>query len=292
MFEMFIALGAGLISFLSPCVLPLIPGYISFISGQSLNAFYQSQGVHGANSMFIEGGTETLGGLGGTVGATGGEVALSIIAEVANAQWNSKQYNEGKTIKRKGLKISWEQQNVKDRVTNVRSLLKPELERLTRKFSHWLISHNEFAKGVQLNEDVETLAAKALRARKHWAQSVGSFGYKYLCEFHEVIIGTANVEWEKLFGDQVAAEKRETVIKEESKHSTTVNKSNSSCMSRFDELVKFIDNHLKNHDEKGPCSGYCYMSTSQFAKCIGNSEPDTNSGELPIKPIGAKPSSL
>ena len=37
MIELFIAFGAGLISFLSPCVLPLIPGYISFISGQSLN---------------------------------------------------------------------------------------------------------------------------------------------------------------------------------------------------------------------------------------------------------------
>ena len=35
MFELFIALVAGLISFLSPCVLPLIPGYNSFISGQS-----------------------------------------------------------------------------------------------------------------------------------------------------------------------------------------------------------------------------------------------------------------
>ena len=37
MTEFFIAFIAGLISFLSPCVLPLIPGYISFISGQSLN---------------------------------------------------------------------------------------------------------------------------------------------------------------------------------------------------------------------------------------------------------------
>jgi cytochrome c-type biogenesis protein len=36
MTELLIAFGAGLISFLSPCVLPLIPGYISFISGQSL----------------------------------------------------------------------------------------------------------------------------------------------------------------------------------------------------------------------------------------------------------------
>ena len=37
MIELLIALGAGLISFLSPCVLPLIPGYISYISGSSLN---------------------------------------------------------------------------------------------------------------------------------------------------------------------------------------------------------------------------------------------------------------
>ena len=36
MFEYLIAFGAGFISFLSPCVLPLIPGYISYISGQSL----------------------------------------------------------------------------------------------------------------------------------------------------------------------------------------------------------------------------------------------------------------
>ena len=33
MTELFIAFGAGLLSFLSPCVLPLIPGYISYISG-------------------------------------------------------------------------------------------------------------------------------------------------------------------------------------------------------------------------------------------------------------------
>jgi cytochrome c-type biogenesis protein len=29
---------AGLLSFLTPCVLPLVPGYLSFISGQSLMA--------------------------------------------------------------------------------------------------------------------------------------------------------------------------------------------------------------------------------------------------------------
>ena len=35
--NLLIAFSAGFISFLSPCVLPLIPGYISYISGQNLN---------------------------------------------------------------------------------------------------------------------------------------------------------------------------------------------------------------------------------------------------------------
>jgi cytochrome c-type biogenesis protein len=35
--SIYMAFGAGLISFLSPCVLPLVPGYISFISGVSVN---------------------------------------------------------------------------------------------------------------------------------------------------------------------------------------------------------------------------------------------------------------
>ena len=46
MTELLIAFGAGLISFLSPCVLPLIPGYISFISGQSLNELVESKKVN------------------------------------------------------------------------------------------------------------------------------------------------------------------------------------------------------------------------------------------------------
>jgi len=43
MFEFLIAFGAGLISFLSPCVLPLIPGYVSYISGQSLQDVIDSK---------------------------------------------------------------------------------------------------------------------------------------------------------------------------------------------------------------------------------------------------------
>lgn len=37
------ALGAGVFSFLSPCVLPLIPGYLSYVSGPSLGE------IHGAD---------------------------------------------------------------------------------------------------------------------------------------------------------------------------------------------------------------------------------------------------
>ena len=46
MFEYFIAFGAGLISFLSPCVLPLIPGYISYISGQSFQEILNQKKIN------------------------------------------------------------------------------------------------------------------------------------------------------------------------------------------------------------------------------------------------------
>ena len=46
MFEIIIAFGAGLISFLSPCVLPLIPGYISYISGSSLNELTSKKNIN------------------------------------------------------------------------------------------------------------------------------------------------------------------------------------------------------------------------------------------------------
>ncbi len=46
MFEIIIALSAGLLSFLSPCVLPLIPGYISYISGSSLNELVEKKNIN------------------------------------------------------------------------------------------------------------------------------------------------------------------------------------------------------------------------------------------------------
>ena len=46
MVELIIALGAGLVSFLSPCVLPLIPGYISYISGSSINELVEKKNIN------------------------------------------------------------------------------------------------------------------------------------------------------------------------------------------------------------------------------------------------------
>ena len=46
MTEILFALGAGVISFLSPCVLPLIPGYISYISGSTLNELLEKKNIN------------------------------------------------------------------------------------------------------------------------------------------------------------------------------------------------------------------------------------------------------
>ena len=45
MTELFIALFAGLISFLSPCVLPLIPGYLAYITGASFNDLLEKRDI-------------------------------------------------------------------------------------------------------------------------------------------------------------------------------------------------------------------------------------------------------
>src|SRR5947209_19997492 len=47
-----VAFGAGLISFLSPCVLPLVPGYISAISGVT-PAEIRPRRVIGPSLMFV-----------------------------------------------------------------------------------------------------------------------------------------------------------------------------------------------------------------------------------------------
>ena len=39
------AFGAGFISFLTPCVLPIIPGYISYITGKNLTEIDQNKKI-------------------------------------------------------------------------------------------------------------------------------------------------------------------------------------------------------------------------------------------------------
>ena len=53
MIELFVAFTAGLISFLSPCVLPLIPGYISYISGSSFNELVERKNVNLAPTILF-----------------------------------------------------------------------------------------------------------------------------------------------------------------------------------------------------------------------------------------------
>ena len=48
-----VAFLAGLISFLSPCVLPLIPGYISYISGTSLEKLVEKKIVQSLLKQFF-----------------------------------------------------------------------------------------------------------------------------------------------------------------------------------------------------------------------------------------------
>jgi len=45
-FALLTSFGAGLVSFLSPCVLPLVPGYVSYVAGQSLPASQSGSGMN------------------------------------------------------------------------------------------------------------------------------------------------------------------------------------------------------------------------------------------------------
>src|ERR1044071_8650950 len=73
-----IAFAGGLLSFLSPCVLPLVPGYISLMSGVSVDHLKGDAGVNSRkavilNSLAFNAGLSviflTLGGAAGLVGS-------------------------------------------------------------------------------------------------------------------------------------------------------------------------------------------------------------------------------
>jgi cytochrome c-type biogenesis protein len=48
-----VAFGAGILSFLSPCVLPLIPSYLSFVTGLSINNFYDKESSNLSRSFML-----------------------------------------------------------------------------------------------------------------------------------------------------------------------------------------------------------------------------------------------
>lgn len=50
--SLFAAFGAGFLSFISPCVLPLIPGYISYVSGMSLEEM-RSADTHARRRLIV-----------------------------------------------------------------------------------------------------------------------------------------------------------------------------------------------------------------------------------------------
>lgn len=67
-----VSFSAGVLSFLSPCVLPLVPSYVSFITGLSLEDVRQSRKVALVHSLlFITGFTIVFLALGATASAVG-----------------------------------------------------------------------------------------------------------------------------------------------------------------------------------------------------------------------------
>ena len=52
----FIAFSAGVLSFLSPCVLPLIPSYLSFITGMSLDEMGEQRRAAFTHALLFVGG--------------------------------------------------------------------------------------------------------------------------------------------------------------------------------------------------------------------------------------------
>jgi cytochrome c-type biogenesis protein len=84
LFNILIAFAGGLLSFLSPCVLPLVPGYISLMSGVSIDHI-RDQGVAGARRAVIANSLAFNAGLSViflALGATAGLVGAAIINNV------------------------------------------------------------------------------------------------------------------------------------------------------------------------------------------------------------------
>src|SRR6266480_5153241 len=88
LFNILIAFAGGLLSFLSPCVLPLVPGYISLMSGVSIDHL-KAEGASGsrraviANSLAFNAGLSVIFlALGGTAGLLGAAIINNVWVRV------------------------------------------------------------------------------------------------------------------------------------------------------------------------------------------------------------------
>jgi len=69
---------AGIVSFLSPCVLPLVPGYVSYVAGHSLDELREEQAMRqrlavlGLSAAFVLGFSSVFVSLGASASAIGG----------------------------------------------------------------------------------------------------------------------------------------------------------------------------------------------------------------------------
>src|SRR2546425_11343127 len=88
LFNIVIAFAGGLLSFLSPCVLPLVPGYISLMSGVSIDHL-KSEGGSTArravilNSLAFNAGLSVIFlALGGTAGLLGAAIINNVWVRV------------------------------------------------------------------------------------------------------------------------------------------------------------------------------------------------------------------
>lgn len=82
-FQMAVAFGGGVISFLSPCVLPLIPGYLSMMSGYSVDALERGEvstrRLLSVIALFIAGFTVVFAAFGATASAIGRFLASQLL---------------------------------------------------------------------------------------------------------------------------------------------------------------------------------------------------------------------
>lgn len=76
-FALLTAFGGGIISFLSPCVLPLVPGYMSYVAGSTLTHYQQTSGrthrlqILGLSLCFVAGFSSVFIALGAGASALG-----------------------------------------------------------------------------------------------------------------------------------------------------------------------------------------------------------------------------